>query len=565
MHHVLLPLARVSRYAILVLSCSLLPGAARCETPIRFREMLADTGIDYRNESGEPEKRFIVSSLGSGAALFDYDEDGDLDIYFVNGSRIEAGTIVPAQPNRLYRNEGGWRFVDVTDAAGVGDDGWGLGCAVGDYDNDGHSDLYVSHLGSNTLFRNRGDGTFEEVGQGSGVAHEGFGTGTLFFDADADGDLDLYVANYSQSVIADLPLPGERPSCVWFGLPVFCGPSGLEGVSDVFYLNNGEGAFTEATRDAGLYDTTKAYGLGVVSGDYDGDGDSDLYVANDSVPNFLFNNDGEGNFEEVALFAGVAYSADGLAQAGMGVDLADIDGDGRLDIMVTNFSHDTNTVYRNAGAGLFADVTTAVNLRVPSWFYLGWATRAADFDNDGLADLFAANGHVYPQADRSGQKTSYRQRNQLFWNRDGKFVELPWAEGDGMLAEASSRGAAFGDIDDDGDLDVAIVNIDDQPSLLRNEIGGRSLQLRLVGRTSNRSAIGARVRATVDGHVRDFEVRPSGSYLSSNDARVLIGLGVSGTVERLEVLWSSGRRQVVAQTDVSSLIVVEGAFAISVN
>jgi len=268
-HRVCVPWSRVPRYAtILVLGCSLLPGTAHSQThseiKLRFREMLAETGIHYRNTSGEPEKRYIVSSLGSGAALFDYDEDGDLDIYFVNGSGIEANTIVSAQPNRLYRNEGGWRFVDVTDAAGVSDEGWGFGCAVGDYDNDGHADLYVTNLGANTLFRNRGDGTFEDVSQASGVAHEGFGTSTLFFDADADGDLDLYVANYSQSALAELPLPGERPSCVWFGLPVFCGPSGLEGVSDVYYRNNGDATFTEATRDAGLYDATKAYGLGVV-------------------------------------------------------------------------------------------------------------------------------------------------------------------------------------------------------------------------------------------------------------------------------------------------------------
>ena len=526
--------------------------SASAQTAIQFREMLSETGVAYRNVSGEPDKRYIVSSLGSGVALFDYDEDGDLDVYFVNGSAIDGMRTVPAEPNRLYRNDGEWRFVDVTDRAGLGDVGWGLGCAAGDYDNDGLLDLYVTNLGANVLYRNRGDGTFDDVTVDAGVGHDGFGTSTLFFDADGDGNLDLYLANYSEADVSRLPLPGERPSCVWFGHPVFCGPSGLDGASDVFYRNLGDGTFEDETKDAGLFDATGAYGLGVVTGDYDLDGDMDLYIANDSVPNFLYQNDGSGKFIEAGLYSGVAYNADGLAQAGMGVDLADLDGDGRLDLFVTNFSHDTNTVYRNAGDGVFADATAEIELRLPTWFYLGWAARFGDFDNDGDHDLFAANGHVYPQADEMDQKTVYRQQNQLFWNEGGKLVEPTWDARDGMRAEASSRGAAVGDLDDDGDLDIIIVNIDDVPSLLRNEIGGTAVTFRLVGRTSNRSALGARL--TVDGRV--LEVRPSGSFLSSNDPRVHVGLGDADVLGPVTIRWPSGLEQTVAETRANEVHVI---------
>ncbi|HXV63944.1 MAG TPA: CRTAC1 family protein [Vicinamibacteria bacterium] len=519
--------------AILVLTSAEEPSA-------RFREMLQGSGVDYRNVSGESEKRYIVSSLGSGAALFDYDEDGDLDLYLVNGSSLEGQTTVPAGPNRLYRNRGDWKFEDATDLAGVGDRGWGLGCAVGDYDNDGWDDLYVTNLGPNVLFRNRGDGTFEDVTDRAAVGDAGFGTSALFFDADGDGDLDLYAVNYSESDVSALPLPGSRPSCLWFGVPVFCGPSGLRGVPDVYYRNEGNGSFTAATRDAGLFDATGAYGLGVATGDYDDDGDLDLYVANDSVPNFLYRNDGTGHFQEDALLSGVAYNADGLAQAGMGVDTADLDGDGRLDLHVTNFSHDTNTLYRSSGSGFFTDATSEFNLRMPTWLYLGWATRMEDFDNDGDLDLFVVNGHVYPQADETGQNTRYRQRDQLFWNEEGRLVERPLAPDDALVAESSGRGAAFGDVDNDGDVDAVVVNIDDVPRLLRNESGGKAVTLRLIGRRSNRSAVGARIiRETDTGHLVR-EVRPSGGYLSSHDPRVHIGLGEKDVVERLTIRWPSG-------------------------
>ncbi|MFQ5789908.1 MAG: CRTAC1 family protein, partial [Acidobacteriota bacterium] len=502
---------------------------------LHFAEMLGASGIDYRNVSGEPEKRYIQSSLGSGAALLDYDQDGDLDLYVVNGARLDGTSVVAAEPNRLYQNEGGWTFRDVTEAAGVSHPTWGMGAAVGDVDNDGYPDLYITNIGPNILYRNQGDGTFVEVTAQADVGDDGWGTSAAFFDADGDGDLDLYVANYTDPDVQSLPLPGSRPNCRWFNLDVFCGPSGLQGASDIYYRNNGDGSFTEASREAGLL-AGEAYGLGVVTGDYDGDGDVDLYVANDSVPNFLFQNDGRGVFSEQGLLSGVAYNSEGLAQAGMGVDLGDLDGDGRLDIFVTNFSHDTNTAYRNAGEGLFMDATTDLDLRMDSWFYLGWATRFADLDNDGHLDLFVANGHVYPQVDATDLKTRYRQRNQIFWNNgEGRFEEGVFPAEDALQEIASSRGGAFGDMDNDGDVDAVVVNIDDELSLLRNELpgGGHWLSLRLVGRKSNRDAVGARVTAIAGSLRGEREVHASGSFLSSSDPRLHLGLGERAQVDEL--------------------------------
>jgi len=521
----------------------------------RFTEMRAPSGVDFRNVSGEPQKKFILSSLGTGAALFDYDQDGDLDLYLVNGARVEDREIVETLPNRLYRNEGGFRFEDVTEAAGVGDSGWGMGCAVGDVDNDGYPDIYVTNFGANVLYRNRGDGTFADVTRPARVGDDGWGTSSVFFDADGDGDLDLYVANYVDGSLSELPTPGSRFNCRWLGADVFCGPRGLGGASDTYFRNDGDGGFTDETRASGLFDESGAYGLGVVAGDFDGDGDADLYVANDSVPNFFFQNDGTGSFMEMALFRGVAYNSEGLAQAGMGVDMGDVDGDGLLDVFVTNFSHDSNTVYRNAGDGLFVDATMRLNLRDESWFYLGWATRFVDLDNDGDQDLFVANGHVYPGVASIDAQSAYEQRNQVFWNRgaDG-FEDAVFSDGDAMRELYSSRGGAFGDIDDDGDVDAVIVNIDAPVSLLRNDVASRTwLGLRLIGRESNRDAAGARVVVTSESLSQTREVHSSGSYLSSSDPRLHFGLG-DALLVALEVHWPSGRTQKLEAVATGSLV-----------
>jgi len=543
--------------ALLSTAGSVLFLAAGTSSPsdgLRFHEMLPVSGVTYRNVSGETEKRFILSSLGSGAALFDYDEDGDLDLYLVNGSTLDGTRVLPGQANHLYRNEGAWSFRDVTDRAGVGDTGWGQGAAVGDFDNDGFGDLYVTNIGPNVLFRNQGDGTFRRVTEEAGVGHDGWGTSAAFFDADDDGDLDLYVANYVDSEPASLPLPGSGPTCRWLEHDVFCGPKGLVAAVDVFYRNEGNGLFSETSGEAGFLAPSAGYGLGVVAGDYDGDGDPDLYVANDSVPNFLYRNDGAGRFREVGLVSGAAYNASGLAEAGMGVDLADLDADGLLDIFVTNFSSETNTFYSNRGGGTVVDATSESRLEMASLAWLGWATRFVDWDNDGMEDLFVANGHVFPQ-----MEGDYRQRNQIFLNQgDGQFSEATFSPGDAMETVASSRGGAFGDLDNDGDTDAVIINIDDAPSLLRNDTAGqgRWLGLRMIGRGANRDAVGTRVTVTA-GTLRQIkEVHPSGSFLSSNDPRLYFGLGAAQHVQSIHITWPNGAEQSLGPTASDQLLVV---------
>jgi hypothetical protein len=394
------------------------------------------------------------------------------------------------------------------------------------------------------------------------VGHDGWGTSSAFFDADGDGDVDLYVANYLEPDLDMIPLPGTQPTCQWFGLDVFCGPKGLVGTSDVYYRNNGDGTFAEATREAGFFDPTGAYGLGVVTGDYDRDGDVDLYVTNDSVPNFLFRNEGDGKFAEVGFLSGAAYNAGGQPEAGMGVDIGDLNQDGLPDLFVTNFSKETNTIYLNDGSGILVDTTAEANLQMPSLTSLGWATRFVDLDNDGDQDIFVANGHVYPQIDQSEPQTGYRQKNQVFLNQgDSEFAEATFPPGDAMEQKASSRGGAFGDIDNDGDTDVVIVNIDDSPSLLRNEWQGKGnwICLRMVGTASNRDAIGARLSLISASHPQVKEVHPSGSIFSSSEFRIYFGLGPEKLAQEIQIDWPSGRRQTLEGVKAGEfLLAVEG-------
>ena len=514
--------------------------------PPQLVDVRAESGIEFVHDSGDPAKRIILSSLGGGAALFDYDGDSDLDLYFVRKGK-----------NHLYRNQGGFRFEDVTDYAGVSATGWSIGCAAADFDNDGLADLYVTRIGANVLYRNRGDGAFHDVTAVMGVENQGFGASAAFFDAEGDGDLDLYVANYVAPDQA-FPEPGSEPTCQWLGMRVMCGPRGLEGQADVFYRNEGV-EFAEAMEESGLEDRIRAFGIGVVSSDYDGDGDADLYVANDTDPNYLFRNDGSGRFEEVGLLSGAAYSGSGATQAGMGVDFGDANGDGHLDIFVTNFSHETNTLYLGSASGLFTDATEEAGLSGPSLGPLGWGTRFVDIDNDGDQDLFVANGHVYPNVEDVDATTSYRQRNQVFLNDGrGNFLE---AAGGSADEPKSSRGAAFGDIDDDGDPDVVINAMDDRPTLLRNDFakGARFVGLALIGRTSNRDGAGARVRVLSSGRAQVKEAHASGSVLSSNDPRLLFGLGSAAAADEIEVRWPSGVRTQLRAAPVDRyLVIVEG-------
>ena len=508
-------------------------------------DVAKEAGVTLPNLCGTAGKPNIIEANGSGAALLDFDLDGDLDLYIVNGAYIENlhGRAEPVR-NALYRNDGNWSFIDVAAEAGVADTGWGYGCAVGDIDNDGDPDLYVTNYGPNLLYENGGDGTFREIAEASGVGDEGWGESAAFGDIDNDGDLDLYVSNNLVFDIDNLPRGGEP--CVWRGLKVFCGPLGLLAQEDRLYRNEGGLRFADVSEESGVHDPAPQYGLGVMFADYDEDGLVDIYVANDSVPNFLFHNLGEGKFEEVARAAGLATKGDGSSQAGMGVAYGDFDQDGRSDFYVTNFSNDYNTLYWNIGEGLFMDVTESQGLGKKTWRKLGWGTALIDFDNDTDLDLYVANGHVSPVVDGSPLRTSYRQADQIFVNRG----EGSYDEESGRIVISggprSSRGAAFGDIDNDGDVDVLVIEIDAPPTLLENRGGnaGAWLQIRLVGAASNREGAGTRVSVSVGEKVQRRQMTRSGSYCSSNDPRLIFGLGEATAVDKVEVRWPSGKVQV---------------------
>ena len=536
--------------------------APRETRPRLFENVSNRAGIDFVNVSGDAEKSNITGSMGSGVALLDYDQDGDLDAYFVNGARTRGLEVVERLPNRLFRNLGGWSFLEVTNEAGVGDLGWGMGCAAGDFDNDGLPDLYVTNLGANVLYRNLGDGTFQDVTGAAGVGDPGFGTSAAWFDSEGDGDLDLYVVNYLDPSIRRIPArsgtmlhaPGVLGDiyCRFQDIPVFCGPLGLVGASDVFYRNEGDGRFALATHAAGFDESSEGYGLGVVTLDFDSDGLVDLYVANDATPNRLYRNQGGGRFEEVGLLAGVAYNGAGRAEAGMGVDASDLNGDGLVDLFVTNFSEENNTLYLNLGRGSFADQTDLFFPGHPSFHTLGWATRFLDLDLDGDEDLFVANGHVFPQIEGANLETTYRQENQVFENEGRRFVLFSLPEDDASRERESSRGAAFGDLDDDGQVDAVIVNIDSSASVLRNTgslgAGRHWIGFRLIGRVANRDGYGARVKLSTGSLEATREVHTSG-FLSSSDLRLHFGVNGHERVHRAVVLWPDGEEQELEELD----------------
>ena len=526
-----------------VLLSSLLLGAAPQvrDAAIRLVDVANAAGLTLLNICGGATKDYIVEVNGNGAALFDYDNDGDLDALLVNGSTLgnmkDGGDPMAA----LYRNDGTARFEDVTATSGLRARGWGMGACVADYDGDGFRDVYLTAFGPNVLLRNNGDGTFADVTTRAGVGDPRWSTNCAFADYDRDGDVDLYVANYL-AFSEKIPRRGASPDCKYMGIDVMCGPRNLAGEPDALYRNEGDGTFTDVTRAAGIVDPGH-YGFGVLFTDLDDDGWVDLFVANDSVPNLVFRNNHNGTFSEVGLRSGLALSGDGKAQAGMGADAGDYDGDGRMDVFVTNFSHDHNTLYRNAGQGFFTDVSYPSGVVNPALAYLGWGTGFIDFDNDGLLDLFVANGHVYPEVDRHRLGTRYLQRNQVFRNLGmGRLRDATAEIGGGLLLEKSSRGSAFGDVDNDGDIDVLVINMNDRPTLLRNETasGHGWITVRLVGTSPNRDAIGARVTLEAAGARQVAEVRSGGSYLSHSDLRVHFGLGPSSAVARVIVRWPDG-------------------------
>jgi hypothetical protein len=522
----------------------------------RFVDVAGALGIDRVTLAGRPDKDHLLDSAGSGAALLDYDKDGRLDVYLVNGWRLEGSQVVERGRNALYRQLPNGRFVDVTDRAGVGGEGgWGAGAAVADYDNDGWPDILVTGFGPNVLYRNLGDGRFANAAKQAGVEAPGWNTGAAFFDADGDGWLDLYVARYVDCTLDEVLK--ARPSLPWRGLEqVAFGPFGLEGAPDVFFRNV-EGRFVEATREAGLTDLAKGFGFAVRAADYDDDGDQDLYVANDSDPNYLYRNDGTGHFKEVAVPSFCAFDANGAAQASMGIAAGDVDGDGVLDLFVTNFSEDFSTLYKGAGGGFFDDVSRETGVGPLTHRPLSWGTALADLDNDGDLELVVANGHIYPQIDRHPQLIgTFRQRNLLLENRsvradapagappEALYRDASDAAGPGFRVERSHRGVAVGDFDDDGRLDLLVTALDAPPELLRNE-SAAGAWLGVVLETPGGTAIGARVGVTAGGRKQFRDLAAGDSYLSSHDPRLHFGLGRSEVADEVAVRWPDGTHSVL--------------------
>ena len=526
-----------------------------------FTDVAAQAGIRFHHLNGSPEKNYIFEAKGGGVCLLDYDGDGLLDIYFVNGNTLEDVRRGASHPSALYRANGDGTYTDVTTAAGVAGRGWGMGCAVGDADNDGLPDLYVLGVNGNVFYRNTPDHRFEDATARAGLEGGRWSTSAAFLDYDRDGDLDLYVANNIQVDTRKAPLSFPGPDCNYRGTRVMCGPRGLTGAPDAFYRNGGDGTFEDVTAAAGLMEEHPRYGLGVAVGDFDNDGWPDLYVANDSTPSYLYRNRRDGTFEDVALLAGVAVSDDGMEQAGMGTDFGDYDNDGWLDLTKSNFAFENTNLYHNEKDGHFNDQSGSVaGIAVLTYPLVKWGTKFLDYDNDGWKDVVVVNGHVYPYLRRSpaGGET-YEQRRLLFRNLGhGKFADVSKEAGPGIREERSSRGLAVGDLDNDGDLDVVVVNMDAVPSILRNDGGNRRnwLSVKLRGRASNRFGLGARIAAIARELRQIAEATTAGSIFSASDSRVHFGLGTA-TEADLEIRWPSGMVQTLRQVPANQILEVD--------
>jgi hypothetical protein len=535
--------------------------------PVIFIDVTHTAGIDrFHHRSGGPEKRTILETPGSGVALLDYDNDGWLDIYLLNGSTFPAlkGKEAPPRAMLLHNNHDG-TFTDVTEKAGVANERWGFGVAIGDFDNDGWPDICVSNFGKNRLYHNNHDGTFTDVAETAGVALGGWSTGATWGDYDHDGYLDLFVPGYAKFNPDNPPIAGQGgiPAgyCQFRGVEVMCGPRGLPGENDHLFHNNGDGTFTDVSVKAGVADAKGYYGFSSVFVDVDDDGWVDLAVANDSVPKYLYRNKHDGTFEDISYLSGFALNDDGREQAAMGIAVGDYNRDGKVDLYITNFSDDYNTLYRNEGDAAFADVSFRAGIATLTIPFLGWGTGFLDYDNDGLLDIFVANGHVYPGVDLQDWGTTWAQRPLLLRNLDGsKFQEVPAATGSGLAVVVTARGAAFGDLFNDGHIDVVLNNIDSTPTLLRNVVKNSNhwITLKMVGGTkSPRDAIGAKVFVTAGGARQRGDVFSGGSYGSSSDQRLHFGLGAATKVDRVEIYWPSGAKEEIAIPAVDRIYTVK--------
>jgi hypothetical protein len=513
--------------------------------PVSLVDVAREAGLSMKFASGNEEsKKYIIEANGTGVAFLDYDNDGRLDTFLVNGSRLEGFAEGNAPTNHLYRNIGGGHFEDVTRAAGMARSGWGTGVCAGDFDNDGFLDLYVTYWGSNALFRNNGKGTFTDLAAKAGVAGSGkaWSSGCTFLDYDRDGHLDLLVTSYQQFDLKTTPPPGKASNCEWKGMPVFCGPRGLPFGKVALFHNRGDGTFEDVSAKAGIRAVESFYAFTAVAADFNQDGWPDIYIACDSTPSILFRNNKNGTFTDIATETGVAYNEHGFEQGGMGVAVGDFDNDGRLDLLKTNFSGDYPNVYHNIGRGIFEDVVLKAGLAVNPQ-YVGWGIGLVDLDNDGWRDVFQVNGHVYPELDRREGNEKYRNPRLVYRNLGGgRFEDMSALTGPGVAEKRSSRGAAFGDFDNDGDIDVVIMNMGATPSLLRNDLRSDHhwLKVKLEGTKSNRAAIGATVMLEA-GTLRQADaVLSQASYISHNDLRLHFGLGIQQRVDRITVHWPSG-------------------------
>ena len=521
--------------------------AAQAASPVTFVDIAKEAGLTTPNVwGGVDHKRYIIEAKGSGLAFFDYDQDGWLDIYLTNGTRLDAKWPEGKAPtSHLYKNNRDGTFTDVTEQSGLARTGWQTGVCVGDYDNDGWDDLFCCFWGHNILFHNNGDGTFTDVTKKAGVYDDKYrwGAGCTFLDYDRDGHLDLFICNYIRLDPEKAPSPTD-PLCQWKGIPVMCGPRGMPGDTNVLFHNNGDGTFKDVSEKSGILKPGPKYSITAVSYDFDNDGWPDIYVAVDSQPSILFRNNHDGTFTDEAVIAGVAYSENGHEQAGMGIGVADYDCDGWFDIFKTNFADDTCNLYHNNGDGTFSDVTFASGVGINNQ-YVAWGCAFLDYDNDGWPDIMQINGHVYPEIDGQNIGQTFKNPRLVYRNLGkGQFKDVSAEMGPGISERFSSRGAAFGDYDNDGDIDALILNMNDLPSLLRNDGGNLQnwIKIKLIGTKCNRTAIGARVRVVTANHAQMDEVHSGSSVMSQSDLRLHFGVGKTQTIDLIEVKWPTTQK-----------------------